>query len=146
MTGGPPLVLRAVGARLFAASRCRFQLHVRARGGCSIRISCRVLTRSGPDGQETTYTYDDLGRTQTVSRNGMSVIYYYDAAGRITDVDYGNGTSEQRSYADGNRLLWIKHKNGLGVAKGDRHRVEALSILRAWLGVEPVPFCNGEPG
>jgi len=38
----------------------------------------------------TTYTYDNLNRLQTVTRNGTTITYAYDAVGNITDIIYPN--------------------------------------------------------
>ena len=75
----------------------------------------RVLRYQGPDGQKTEYTYDNepgydkLGRPEKITRSGMSVEYTYDAASRVTRVDYGNGTKIIRQYDNANRLEHIYH-------------------------------------
>ncbi len=79
----------------------------------------RVVRFQGPDGQHTEYRwldnaqeklgYDKLGRPEKITRGSMSVTYTYDAAGRVTRVDYGNGTKIIRQYDNANRLEHIYH-------------------------------------
>ena len=81
----------------------------------------RPLRVQGPDGQVTQYTasgvpgYDALGRPGTVTRSGMSATFTYDAASRLTQVDYANGTKIVRHYDDADRLDWIEHRGLLDV-------------------------------
>jgi RHS repeat-associated protein len=68
------------------------------------------------DDQTTEYTFngspgfDELGRLSTVTRDGMSATFTYDAAGRLTQVLYGNGTKVVREYDHADRMTLIEHR------------------------------------
>ncbi len=55
-----------------------------------------------------TVTLDDAGRTQTVERErgggSIMAVFGYDAAGRVTLVEQGNGVDLRYEYDDANRL------------------------------------------
>jgi YD repeat-containing protein len=76
----------------------------------------RALQITGQDDQTIEYTFDDdpgydqLGRPSTVTRGGLSATFTYDAASRLTEVDYGNNTKVVRGYDDANRLTSIEHR------------------------------------
>ncbi|WP_235908569.1 putative Ig domain-containing protein [Roseiconus nitratireducens] len=64
------------------------------------------------DPRTTSYTFDALGRTETVTDpEGLTTTYVYDAAGRPTEMHLPNGTAEFRSYDAQSRLTMIEHKN-----------------------------------
>ena len=84
----------------------------------------RVLQATGPDGQVSHYTYDEMGRMEAVSRSGMSAAITYDDAGRVMRVDYGNDAAVIRAYDNANRLTSITHK--------DASNVSQLEITYAW--------------
>ena len=54
--------------------------------------------------------FDELARMSTVTRDGMSATCTYDAAGRLTQVLYGNGTRVVREYDDAARMTLIEHR------------------------------------
>ena len=71
----------------------------------------RVLERTGPDSQTTYYTYDELGRVETVDRGTMSAdIEYFDDS-TVKKVTYGNGAAVYRTYDTAGRLISIEHKD-----------------------------------
>jgi RHS repeat-associated protein len=64
--------------------------------------------------QSVSFTYDDAGRLETVTRAGLGVEYYYDAAGRRYLTENKSGETivsrEQRGFDDADRVLWIEHQ------------------------------------
>lgn len=59
-----------------------------------------------PGGSALTYTYDDQGRVQSLSRNGSSIVgsVQYRPFGGITSLTWGNGQIDTRTYDQNGRL------------------------------------------
>ncbi|MCG8407911.1 MAG: hypothetical protein MI923_22145 [Phycisphaerales bacterium] len=73
------------------------------------------VTTTGPDGESVTTTMDDAGRTKTVTRTtpagDITAVYTYDAAGRVTLVENGNGMDARYQYDDADQLTQIRYEN-----------------------------------
>jgi RHS repeat-associated protein len=76
----------------------------------------RVLGMTGPDGETTDYTYDELGRLSTIDRDTMSADLFYFKDSTLKRVEYGNGTQQVRAYDDARRLMSIDHQDPNGVS------------------------------
>lgn len=68
-----------------------------------------ITSRTYPDGEKTTYTYDNDGNMQTQVADGATVTYGYDAARNLTStaLPAGNGYTESRQYDQAGRLASI---------------------------------------
>jgi len=82
----------------------------------------RVLEREDHNSNSTFYEYDDVGRLHKLrlddaEQNPPTAVFTYDAAGRLTVVDYANGAQIVREYDDADRLLCIKHKDLSGTIR-----------------------------
>jgi len=71
-----------------------------------------VLTVSGIQELNNTYSYDILGRLETVSGSGVSAQYGYDVNGNRAAVVYGNGVSETYAYNKANLVTQVANKKG----------------------------------
>jgi RHS repeat-associated protein len=79
----------------------------------------RPLQILGPSGGQLTYTYDALGRVQSIVRtdadNTVGVMYAYDAAGRLTEILQTDGVNIRnrtvRTYDAADRLVQIDHRD-----------------------------------
>jgi RHS repeat-associated protein len=75
-----------------------------------------TMTTIGPDGHVELTTTDDAGRVETFARKDsqnntiMSANFHYDAAGRLTGVNYETGANTQYEYDDANRVSRILHQ------------------------------------
>lgn len=59
-----------------------------------------------------TYTYDQMGRLQTVNGSGAGATYTYDANGNLSSADYNNGTAASYAYNSGNLPTTVTNKRG----------------------------------
>jgi YD repeat-containing protein len=81
------------------------------------------FTQAGPDGTSTETWLDAAGRVESFVRKDaagnqfMSATLTYDAADRVTVVDYGNGTGMFYAYDNANRILKIEQLSGAGPLK-----------------------------
>ena len=101
---------------------------------------CRTWSQSNPDGSTLTWTYDALGRQETLTGTsgsvthsvertydaasrlatvsdsaGRTATYYYDAAGNRVAEDRSNGTTSTWSYDEQMRLVDIEHTDDTGL-------------------------------
>ncbi|MFO0836944.1 MAG: RHS repeat-associated core domain-containing protein [Phycisphaerae bacterium] len=86
-------------------------------GGDGYDKDGRLLRLIDPEGIESVFSYDDIGRMVTASRNSLSVRYTYDDAHRLTKIDCNDpsaGPDMVYTYDDANRLTRIEHKNAVG--------------------------------
>ncbi len=67
------------------------------------------VERTGPDGVTTTVVLDDAGRVASMTRNGVTAAYDYDARGLVTEVTLGNGAVIEYEYDDDQRLIRVEH-------------------------------------
>jgi RHS repeat-associated protein len=74
-----------------------------------------VLTVSGIQELNNTYSYDILGRLETVSGSGVSAQYGYDVNGNRSAVVYGNGVSETYAYNKANLVTQVVNKKGTAI-------------------------------
>lgn len=59
-----------------------------------------------------TYTYDQMGRLQTVNGSGAGATYTYDANGNLSSAAYSNGTAASYAYNSGNLPTTVTNKRG----------------------------------
>lgn len=59
-----------------------------------------------------TYTYDQMGRLQTVNGSGAGATYTYDANGNLSSAAYNNGTAAGYAYNSGNLPTTVTNKRG----------------------------------
>ncbi|MEU3036536.1 DUF6531 domain-containing protein [Streptomyces griseoaurantiacus] len=67
----------------------------------------QMLTRKYSDGNTTTYTYDDDGRTTTMAADGKTTTYTWDPAGNLTRSALPNTETEDRAYDRAGRLTAV---------------------------------------
>jgi len=71
----------------------------------------------------TSYTYDDLGRLYTVTRDGMTVTYNYDDAGNLTNIIYPDSTQVNYTYNEVNLPVSVTEGvNSLGITYDNADR------------------------
>jgi RHS repeat-associated protein len=69
---------------------------------------CRVTKISSPNGRYITLTYGASGVAQATDSSGRTVLYTYDAAGRLSTVTDAGGGVTTYTYDDQNRMLTIQ--------------------------------------
>ncbi|MDX3311449.1 RHS repeat protein [Streptomyces sp. ME08-AFT2] len=77
-----------------------------------------MLTRKYADGNTITYTYDNDGRTATMTADGTTTTYTWDPAGNLTKSALPNTETEERTYDRTGRLTAVASaKAGTTVTK-----------------------------
>ncbi|MFE2346063.1 DUF6531 domain-containing protein [Kitasatospora cineracea] len=73
-----------------------------------------VKTRTYPDGENLTYTYDDDGRQTQLTADGATTTYSYDDANNLTTTTLPatNGYTENRTYDNAGRISSIASTKG----------------------------------
>ncbi|MFD5127027.1 DUF6531 domain-containing protein [Streptomyces olindensis] len=78
----------------------------------------QMLTRKYSDGNTITYSYDNDGRTSSMTADGVTTNYTWDAAGRLTRSALPNTETEDRAYDRAGRLTAVtSSKAGTTVTK-----------------------------
>ncbi|MFF2901985.1 DUF6531 domain-containing protein [Streptomyces sp. NPDC057966] len=78
----------------------------------------QILTRKYADGNTIAYTYDNDGRTSTMTADGATTTYTWDAAGNLTKSALPNTEAEDRTYDRAGRLTAVTSaKAGATVTK-----------------------------
>ncbi|MFE3151823.1 DUF6531 domain-containing protein [Streptomyces sp. NPDC059218] len=78
----------------------------------------QILTRKYADGNTIAYTYDNDGRTSTMTADGATTTYAWDAAGNLTKSALPNTEAEDRTYDRAGRLTAVTSaKAGATVTK-----------------------------
>ncbi|MFI9423297.1 DUF6531 domain-containing protein [Streptomyces achromogenes] len=78
----------------------------------------RMLTRKYSDGNTITYSYDNDGRTSSMTADGVSTDYTWDASGRLIRSALPNTEAEDRAYDRAGRLTTVtSSKAGTTVTK-----------------------------
>ncbi|MFH8562469.1 DUF6531 domain-containing protein [Streptomyces sp. NPDC017988] len=72
----------------------------------------QMLTRKYADGNTSTYTYDNDGRTATMAADGKTTTYAWDPAGRLTKSALPNTETEERAYDRAGRLTAVTATKG----------------------------------
>ena len=62
-----------------------------------------------PDGQETTYTYNEKGQLTTLTAPGGAITYAYDPLGRLMEKTFPNGITTQYTYNKAGMFETIRH-------------------------------------
>ncbi|MEZ4475715.1 MAG: RHS repeat-associated core domain-containing protein, partial [bacterium] len=81
----------------------------------------RVTTLRTPDGLRVGYTYDPAGRILEEIRDDRTIKRQYDAAGRVTKVQWGHGSETRLRYDAVGRLVRVE---GRGLAGEDDRPVD----------------------
>ena len=88
----------------------------------------RVTSRSEPDGRQTLYTYDSLGRLSRIANErNEAVTLTYNQAGRLIARSLPNGTRTEYTYDRFDRIIGIEHKNASGQVISAQRYVYDLS-------------------
>ena len=66
-----------------------------------------ILTRKYPDGSSIGYTYDNDGRTSSMTADSTTTNYAYDADGNLTGTTLPNTLVEKRNYDTADRLTGV---------------------------------------
>ncbi|WP_238995483.1 RHS repeat-associated core domain-containing protein [Streptomyces cyaneogriseus] len=78
----------------------------------------QMLTRKYSDGNTISYTYDNDGRTSTMTADGKTTTYTWDAAGNLTKSALPNTETEERAHDRAGRLTAVtSSKAGTAVTK-----------------------------
>ncbi len=92
-----------------------------------------------PDGMETTYQYDSLGRIQEISTDGDWIRYSYTAANKVSARDYSNGVHSEYTYDEFDRL------ESISIYDSDNVLIEQLSYSRTSAGwITDITMKDGE--
>ncbi len=62
-----------------------------------------------PDGQETTYTYNEKGQLTTLTAPGGTITYAYNPLGRLQEKTFPNGITTQYAYNETRMFEIIRH-------------------------------------
>jgi RHS repeat-associated protein len=74
----------------------------------------RLLTKTLPNNQQLSVSYDAVGNVQTYTDSGGKVTYTYDAANRLTQVKEPDGSLTTYGYNTANERTSISYPNGTG--------------------------------
>ncbi|MGD0166923.1 MAG: hypothetical protein ABSC51_06505 [Gaiellaceae bacterium] len=74
-----------------------------------------LLSRTYPDGLQTSYSYDAAGELTSASVGSKKTLYTYDADGRLASTLHPNGILDTRSYDASGRVSEIEGTSSEGV-------------------------------